>query len=1036
MTEKSIKTIKFQGTKEHFTVWAFQMEEFLEELEILDALNITNTGAAITADEKKMNRKAYRKLALSCDDAVSHQLIKKSISVDFPQGSAKKTWEVLADRWEPKKEVNKQTLTNELFTLKLDDVSKDPEKWIMLLQEKQTKLQVMGETISDGLLMSHILGNLPKEYEHVADNLARDSNRTITSVTDELKEKFERMKIAGTVDDSEKALTGYKKFSGNCNYCGKQGHKSSQCFKKEQAERTRNKKSDKGKTKFQGECYHCGKKGHKKADCFKLKQEEKADESGAVVFMAEDIAEEMDEDISGWTNDPNEEQLICQLIHEPDAELFHEILLIQDRPTLILDSDEPLDEYLYSRKSDSEVNWWADCCESEQSGEISDDDTNEDLPDLISRDVDSDEDDDEDDLTVLRIVKSNGETMTLECNGTTIRFDHRIETANGFLLAARFEPMELQNESAHVSLKEGTNVQITKFHTMMGHANEDSIRLTAKHMGVILTGKMMKCEPCAVGKLKQMPVPKVASRKVTEPGEVMYMDTAFIDKPSMGSKKFWFLFVDGFSDHTISCFGKHKSDLMRVGIDMLLDLKTKDILVKTIRCDNAGENKMLEQACREQGLQIVFEYTAPGTPQQNRVVERKFATLFGKVRSMNNGAGLHDNIRQQLWAEAANCATDLECLLVKKTGDKTPGSPAIFLGYAKQHAGNVYRILDLKTQQLRLSRDVQWLSKTHGEYKKPQIREDAQDDDHDSQLGIEEDETRRLGPLEEYIGCSVIDQHDGSKKLIQPDMIKKIEKEFGDAVSYLKNMKVPMASGINVIRPTEDDPLLSPEDQKDYRSAVGMLSYLVKHSRPDLSNSVRELSKVMDGATDEHVAILHRVIKFVIDTKNRGVLIKPDKNQGVIAYCDNDFAGDMGNRRSITGFLIYLFGVPISWKSKQQGGVTLSSSEAEYYAISEVSMELKFIKMVMDFLDIDPGGPMKVFVDNIGAIHLANNATSGSRTKHIDTRLHFVRELTQGDDKIIDIEFVRSEENQSDTFTKNTSNETFWRLTSKYMVGD
>ncbi|KAG7343615.1 gag-polypeptide of LTR copia-type [Nitzschia inconspicua] len=503
-----------------------------------------------------------------------------------------------------------------MFTLKLDDVSKDPEKWILLLQEKQTKLQVMGETISDGLLMSHILGNLPKEYEHVADNLARDSNKTITSVTDELKEKFERMKIAGTVDESEKALTGYKKFSGNCNYCGKQGHKSFQCFKKEQAEKYGNKKSDKGKTKFQGECHHCGKKGHKKADCFKLK-EDKADESGAVVLMAEDIAEAMDEEFSGWNNDPNDEQLMCQLIHEPEVELFHEISLIQDRPILILDSDEPLDEYLDSRKSDTKVNWWADCCESDQSSEFSDDDTYDDLPDLITRNDDSDDDDeddddlpdlisrnddDEDDLTVLTndevyddddlvliipndddstgepivigrettytdeemnewctvheieeqevdevclttglkkriddnlmigdsgatvhmrrdtsgmydlreekcvikygngaqststvvgkwagmikdngvlkkvildgvtvvpgsaynlfsltralnkgIVKSNGETMILECNGTTISFDHRIETANGFLLAARLSQWNFKM-SQHMSV--------------------------------------------------------------------------------------------------------------------------------------------------------------------------------------------------------------------------------------------------------------------------------------------------------------------------------------------------------------------------------------------------------------------------------------------------------------------------------------------------------------------------------------------------------------------------------------------------------
>ncbi|KAG7348743.1 hypothetical protein IV203_011340 [Nitzschia inconspicua] len=211
-------------------------------------------------------------------------------------------------------------------------------------------------------------------------------------------------------------------------------------------------------------------------------------------------------------------------------------------------------------------------------------------------------------------------------------------------------------------------------------------------------------------------------------------------------------------------------------------------------------------------------------------------------------------------------------------------------------------------------------------------------------------------------------------------MVKKTEKEFGDAVSYLKNMKVPMASGITVIRPTEDDPLLSPEDQKDYRSAVGMLLYLVKHSRPDLSNSVREVSKVMDGATDEHVTILHRVIKFVIYTKDRGVLIKPDKNRGIIAYCDSDFAGDMGNRRSITGFLIYLFGVPISWKSKQQGGVTLISSEAEYYAISEVSMELKFLKMVMDFLEIEPGGPMKVFVDKQFILPITRQVVRGQNT--------------------------------------------------------
>jgi hypothetical protein len=213
-----------------------------------------------------------------------------------------------------------------------------------------------------------------------------------------------------------------------------------------------------------------------------------------------------------------------------------------------------------------------------------------------------------------------------------------------------------------------------------------------------------------------------------------------------------------------------------------------------------------------------------------------------------------------------------------------------------------------------------------------------------------------------------------------------------------------------------------------------MLLYLVKLSRPDLSNAVRELSKVMDGATKFHMNILLRAIKFVLLTKDRGIVVRPDLEAGVTAFVDSDFAGDKENRKSITGYLVYVYNVPVAWKSKQQGGVTLSSSEAEYYAISEVAVELKFVKMILDFIDMEVGGEMRVYVDNIGAIQLANNATSGTRTKHVDTRIHFVRELVQGDNKIMTIEFVRSADNQSDTFTKNTTQDIFWKHTSQYMV--
>jgi hypothetical protein len=94
-------------------------------------------------------------------------------------------------------------------------------------------------------------------------------------------------------------------------------------------------------------------------------------------------------------------------------------------------------------------------------------------------------------------------------------------------------------------------------------------------------------------------------------------------------------------------------------------------------------------------------------------------------------------------------------------------------------------------------------------------------------------EIRRLGSLKEYIGCTMMDMPDGSKKLIQPDMIKKLKKEFGMKVSEESNATTAMGPGTNVERPLENENKLSEENQRQYRKGVGMLIYLVKHSRPE-----------------------------------------------------------------------------------------------------------------------------------------------------------------------------------------------------------
>ena len=126
---------------------------------------------------------------------------------------------------------------------------------------------------------------------------------------------------------------------------------------------------------------------------------------------------------------------------------------------------------------------------------------------------------------------------------------------------------------------------------------------------------------------------------------------------------------------------------------------------------------------------------------------------------------------------------------------------------------------------------------------------------------------------------------------------------------------------------------LPKEKQEQYRSGIGMLLYLVKHSRPDITNSVQELSKVLDCSTDGAYKEMLRCIKNVVDSKSLGLKIWPVGNKrepwDIICFTDSDYASDPETRRSVSGYIIYAHGVPICWKSKAQRCVTLSSCEAE-----------------------------------------------------------------------------------------------------------
>ena len=206
---------------------------------------------------------------------------------------------------------------------------------------------------------------------------------------------------------------------------------------------------------------------------------------------------------------------------------------------------------------------------------------------------------------------------------------------------------------------------------------------------------------------------------------------------------------------------------------------------------------------------------------------------------------------------------------------------------------------------------------------------------------------------------------------------------------------------------------ISKVDEKTQSSGVGTLLYLTKNSRPDITNPVRELSKSMDGASMAHVTEMYRVINVVLETKTLGLKMVPIFKDGIWkleALSDSDFAYDKDTRYSVYGYIIYFCGVPVSWKSKSMKSVVLSTTEAEYVSVSEVVREIKFLYQMLRKMEIKVPLPIKVQVDNVGAIWLANNSSVSERTKHVDLRAHFVRDMIK--DQVIEINFVKSAENE------------------------
>ena len=209
--------------------------------------------------------------------------------------------------------------------------------------------------------------------------------------------------------------------------------------------------------------------------------------------------------------------------------------------------------------------------------------------------------------------------------------------------------------------------------------------------------------------------------------------------------------------------------------------------------------------------------------------------------------------------------------------------------------------------------------------------------------------------LEDYLGVQIVQSNDGKKAWLgQPTIITSLEKQFGERVAKKKMTIRPGTPGFIGGR-VDDISKVDEKTQSMYRSGVGTLLYLTKHSRPDITNPARKFSKSMDGSSMAHVTEMYRVINLVLEMKILGLRMVPTFKDGIWkleALSDSDFANDKDTRYSVYGYIIYICGVPVAWKSKSMKSVLLSTTEAEYVAVSEVVKEIKFLYQMLRSLEI------------------------------------------------------------------------------------
>jgi Reverse transcriptase (RNA-dependent DNA polymerase) len=271
---------------------------------------------------------------------------------------------------------------------------------------------------------------------------------------------------------------------------------------------------------------------------------------------------------------------------------------------------------------------------------------------------------------------------------------------------------------------------------------------------------------------------------------------------------------------------------------------------------------------------------------------------------------------------------------------------------------------------------------------------------------------KELGHAHHYLGMKVR-YIDGKIHLSQGTYIKQLLEEYD--MGNCNATAIPMTPGLIITdQPIKDNNGFTIED---YQSAVGSLQFLATYTRPDIAFATAFLARWNKGPTLQCWKAVKHVLRYLKGTIEHGILFNGNQGYNLVAYSDADWAGDTTDRKSTTGSLIKIADGPIYWRSTKQGGVSLSTTEAEYIAASETAKNVITTRGILEELGVtEPGFAFPLLIDNTGSIAVSGGEKITRNARHIDIRYHHIRDLIGKG--LIEVLHTSSAKMAADGFTK------------------